>query len=134
MDRLRKKVENSIKTKFEYFLKGGDKFLKEYAKTELRCHFSQLSKGVDFIAKVGNKHIIGTAKFITDFGGSQDNQFKEAIRLVRETQCPPNVIKAAVIDGVVWLGGEMKLTLEKLKDDEFCFSALLLEDFINEQL
>jgi hypothetical protein len=28
------------------------------------------------------------------------------------------------------LGGEMKSTLEKLKEDEFCFSALLLEEFI----
>lgn len=116
------------------FLNGGDKFLKEYAKKELKCKFRELSKGLDFVAKIGNKHIIGTAKFITDFGGSQDNQFKEAVSLVKETQCPSDVIKVAIIDGVVWLGGEMKSTLEKLKSDEFCFSALLLEEFIKEQL
>lgn len=116
------------------FLTGGDKFLKDYAKRELKCRFRELSKGLDFVAKIGSKYIIGTAKFITDFGGSQDNQFKEAISLVKETRCPSEVIKVAVIDGVAWLGGEMKLTLERLKNNEFCFSALLLEEFIKEQL
>lgn len=116
------------------FLNGGDKFLKEYAKRELKCKFRELSKGLDFVARIGNKHMIGTAKFITDFGGSQDNQFKEAVSLVKETRCPSKVIKVAVIDGVAWLGGEMKSTLKNLKNDEFCLSALLLEEFINEQL
>jgi hypothetical protein len=85
----------------------------------------------DFVVKIYNKkYIIGTAKFITDFGGSQDNQFKEAVSLVKETKCPSNVLKVAIIDGVAWLGGEMQSTLEKLKKDEFCFSALLLEKFL----
>ena len=124
-----KKTNNKI-----IFLNGGDKFLKEYAKKELKCKFRELSKGLDFVSRIHNKkYIIGTTKFITDFGGSQDNQFKEAVSLVKETQCPPNVIKVAVIDGVAWLGGEMKSTLERLKKDEFCFSALLLEEFIKEQ-
>lgn len=112
------------------FLNGGDKFLKEYAKKELECKFGELSKGLDFVAKIDNKYLIGTAKFITAFGGSQDNQFKEAIRLIKETRCPKNVIKVGVIDGVAWLGGKMKSTLEKLENNEFCFSALLLEEFI----
>lgn len=116
------------------FLNGGDKLLKEYAIKELNCKFRELSKGLDFVAKISNKYIIGTAKFITDFGGSQGNQFNEAVSLVKETICPYNVIKVAIIDGVAWLGGEMKLTLEKLKSDEFCFSALLLEEFIKEEL
>ncbi|MFN3527834.1 MAG: hypothetical protein ACK4YO_01885 [Candidatus Altarchaeaceae archaeon] len=44
------------------------------------------------------------------------------------------MIKIAVIDGVAWLGGKMKSTLQELKSDEFCFSALLLEEFIQKQL
>ncbi|HOL21774.1 MAG TPA: restriction endonuclease, partial [bacterium] len=115
------------------FLEGGDNVLKDYAKDELRCKFSELSKGLDFVAKINDKYIIGTAKFITDFGGSQDNQFMEAIRLVKETKCQSNVIKVAVIDGVAYLGGKMKATLQKLKSDEFCFSALLLDEFIEKQ-
>ncbi|MCM8828842.1 MAG: type II restriction endonuclease, partial [Candidatus Omnitrophica bacterium] len=96
--------------------------------------FRELSKGLDFVAKINKKYIIGTAKFITDFGGAQDNQFKEAISLLKETRCPKNVIKVAVIDGVAWLGSDMRAMLEKLESDEFCFSALLLEEFIAEQL
>lgn len=123
-------IDEFSKTNDTSFLNGGDKFLKEYAKRELKGKFRELSKGLDFVAKINKKHIIGTAKFITDFGGSQDNQFKEAISLIKETQCPKNIIKIAIIDGVAWLGGEMKLTLKKLKNNEFCFSALLLEEFI----
>jgi len=76
---------------------------------------------------------IGTAKFITDFGGSQGNQFMEAIRFIKETKSPSNIIRVAVIDGVAYLGGKMKATLEKLSKEEFCFSALLLDEFINRQ-
>lgn len=112
------------------FLNGGDKLLKTYAINELNCKFSELSKGLDFVAKLKNKYLIGTAKFITDFGGSQDNQFMEAIRLVKETKTPKNVTKVAVIDGVVYLGGKMKSTLVELRKYEFCFSALLLEEFL----
>jgi hypothetical protein len=112
------------------FLNGGDKFLKKYAQEKLNCKFRELSKGLDFLVKVNKKFLIGTAKFITDFGGSQDNQFKEAISFIKETYAPENVIKIAIIDGVAWLKREMKSTLEKLKNDEYCLSALLLKDFI----
>jgi len=128
-------IDKFIKTNNKIiFLNGGDKFLKEYAKAELKCKFRELSKGLDFVAKINNKkYIIGTAKFITDFGGSQDNQFKEAVSLVKETKCPLSVLKVAIIDGVAWLGGGMKSILEGLKKDEFCFSALLLKAFVKEQ-
>ncbi len=128
-------VDKFIKTDDKItFLNGGDKFLKEFAKMELKCRFRELSKGLDFVAKIINKkYIIGAAKFITDFGGSQDNQFNEAVSLVKETKCPSYVIKVSIIDGVSWLGGEMKSTLERLKKDEFCFSALLLEEFLKDQ-
>lgn len=114
------------------FLNGGDKLLKKYAEKNLKCKFREHSKGLDFVAKKGNKYGIGTAKFITDTGGSQTNQFNEAITFLKETHCPSNIIKIAVIDGVPWLGGKMKETLEKLKENEFCFSVLLLEEFLNE--
>lgn len=117
------------------FLDKDDKSLKEYAENKLRCKFSGLSKGLDFIGKIGNTYIIGTAKFITDFGGSQDNQFNEAISFIKETETSldVNVIKIAIIDGVPWLmRGKMGKKLKDLTENEFCFSALLLEDFISE--
>ena len=122
------KVRNKV-----VFLDGGDKFLKKYAQEELKCKFGELSKGLDFVAKIyQNRYIIGTAKFITDFGGSQYNQFNEAISLIKYTQSPDNVVKVAIIDGVAWLGGKMKDILEKLTENEFSLSALLLEEFFND--
>lgn len=125
-------IDNFKKFEGVVFLNGGDRYLKQYAEKELKCKFRELSKGLDFVAKVGKKYIIGSAKFITDFGGSQDNQFKEVISLVKETHSPKDVLRVAIVDGVAWLGGEMKSTLVKLKSDEFCLSALLLKDFLNQ--
>ncbi len=113
------------------FLKGGDKFLREYAEKKLECKFRELGKGLDFVAKVKENYIIGTVKFITDFGGSQDNQFMEAIDLVKHAHSPKNVKRVAIIDGVAWLGGKMRNELINLESEEFCFTALLLEEFIN---
>lgn len=127
-------LEKFKKSRGLSFLEGGDTLLKNYAKNELKCQFTKLSKGLDFIVKSNDKYLIGTAKFITDFGGSQDNQFMEAIRLIKETKCPPNIIKVAVVDGVAYLGGKMKSTLQELKNNEFCFSALLLDEFIKKYL
>lgn len=120
------------------FLLGADKQLKDYAEQELRCKFNRLAKGLDFLGKSKDKYIIGTAKFITDTGGTQDNQFYEAVRFIKETRSPKNVIKVATIDGVVWLKGKSRKgrktqrVLDNLKRNEFCFSALLLKDFLNE--
>lgn len=114
------------------FLEGGDKVLKEYAEKRLQCVFGELSKGLDFIAKAQTNYIIGTAKFITAFGGTQDNQFNDAIRLIKDTRCPPEVTKIAIIDGVAWLGGRMKFTLDSLRDDQLALSALLLQKYLNE--
>ena len=116
------------------FLKGSNAVLKEFAEQELKCKFGELSKGLDFIAKVKNNYLVGTAKFLTDFGGTQYNQFYEAIRFLRESAVPQNVKKVAVIDGVAWLGknSRMAKVIQKIKDNEFCFSVLLLRDFLNE--
>lgn len=114
------------------FLRGGDKALKEYAEDRLKCKLGKLSKGLDFIAKIKSKYIIGTAKLITAIGGGQSGQFYEAIRLIKETKCPVNVEKVAVVDGIVWLGGKMKSILDTLGRKEYCLSALLLKKFISE--
>lgn len=127
------KDESFLQSKNEtVFLTGSDKKLKEFAILKLKCFFNQPSKGLDFVAKIGSgKYLIGTAKFITDFGGSQDNQFYEAIRLLKETKCPNNVIKVAIIDGVCWLRGKMKKDLERLNENEHCFSVLYLKEFLS---
>lgn len=114
------------------FLDGTDKTLKKFAEKDLKCVFKTLSKGLDFLAKANQKFIIGSAKFITDFGGSQDNQFNEVISLIKETKCLQNVYKVAIIDGVPWLRDKIKKIVSQLKNNEFCFSALVLKDFLNQ--
>lgn len=134
--------ENSFSTGNDraIFLNGNDKNLKDCAEKVLECRLSKFGKGIDFIGKIQDRYIIGTAKFITDFGGSQDNQFYEAIRFIKETKCPKNVIKIAIIDGVAWLespgkkGRKMQNILKNLGSNEFCLSALLLNKFINEEI
>lgn len=120
------------KNKTLAFLEGGDKKLKEYAEKHLKCKFGDLTKGLDFVATYKNKYMIGTGKFITTSGGSQGNQFYEAIRLLKKTKCPGNVVKVAVIDGVAWLDNTMKNILETFKRNEFALSALLLKKFLSE--
>ncbi|MEM3036354.1 MAG: hypothetical protein QXS18_06090 [Thermoplasmata archaeon] len=114
------------------FLTGGDRTLKDYATEKLKCKFHKLTKGLDFLIKFRDRFIIGTAKFITRLGGSQTNQFNEAIRLIKETACPSNILKIAIIDGVAWIDNRMRQSLETFKKGEFALSALLLKKFLNE--
>ncbi|MDD3725672.1 MAG: hypothetical protein PHI44_00515 [Candidatus Ratteibacteria bacterium] len=115
------------------FLDGSDKTLKDFAQRKLKCQFKDLTKGIDFLVKVFSKYyIIGTAKFLTDFGGSQTNQFYEAMNFIRETKAPKNVKRIAIVDGIVWFAkkGKIKERIESIKDDELVFSALLLDEFL----
>ncbi|MGQ9632229.1 MAG: restriction endonuclease [bacterium] len=62
------------------FLQGSDAQLKDFSNTVLGC---DLDKGPDFLAKVGKRYVIGEAKFLTDYGGHQNAQFEDALRLLR---------------------------------------------------
>jgi len=109
------------------FLKGSDKKLRIFANEVLKC---ELEKNPDFVAKVNDKFIIGEAKFLTDFGGHQNEQFEDALRLIRSKK--GNATRIAVLDGVLWLETKNKMSriVRELKDDEIALSALLLKDFL----
>lgn len=111
------------------FLEGSDKKLKKFAIEELGIR--NLKKGVDFILKIKNKFILGEAKFLTDYGGTQNNQFRDAISVARINK--NNIIGVAVIDGIVWFESNayMHRTVKSLNG--IALSALLLEEFIKEQ-
>lgn len=57
----------------------------------------------------------------------------EAIRFIKETKCSKNIMKVAIIDGVIWLNKKLELKLKNLAENEFCFSVLLLKKFIKRQ-
>lgn len=112
------------------FLEGSDKKLKKFATEELDIR--NLKKGIDFVLKIKNKFILGEAKFLTDYGGTQNNQFRDAISVARISR--NSVIGIAVLDGIVWFESNayMHRTIKSLNG--VALSALLLEEFIKEYL
>ncbi|MCD8040222.1 MAG: restriction endonuclease [Clostridia bacterium] len=110
---------------------ASDEKMKDFAIKHLG--YTRTSKGLDFIAKFNNKFVIGEAKFLTDFGGHQNDQLEDALStLTSKTSatCKHEVIKIAILDGVVYIknGGKM---FGYLKDDKLTIlSALVLREFL----
>jgi len=93
-------------------------------------------KGLDFIARINGKYVIGEAKFLTDFGGHQNAQFEDALTTVN-TELNANinnvdVIKIAILDGVLYIKGNNKLhnAITNSKDN-IILSAIYLRDFLH---
>jgi len=107
------------------FLEGSDAQLKDFANTVLDC---DLDKGPDFLAKVGKRYVIGEAKFLTDYGGHQNAQFEDALRLLRNKK--GKAIRIAVLDGVVWIKDSTKMYRTVCQLEEVALTALLLKDFL----
>lgn len=107
------------------FLDVGDTAITSYANNNLGC---KITRGRDFLAKVGDKFIIGEARFLSDCGGSQRRDVRETIDFAKDTV--GNVIKVAVLDGVPWFDNSMLSVVRSLDDDEPGLSALLLDEFL----
>lgn len=113
------------------FLEGSDENLKKFATTVLSVR--NLKKGIDFILKIKSKFILGEAKFLTDYGGSQNNQFRDAISLIKINKNNVNVIGIAVIDGIVWFKSNAYMHKMVKSIHGIALSALLLKEFIKTQ-
>lgn len=107
-------------------LAGSDASLANFAKRHLGY---TRDKGLDFIAKRNGIYFIGEAKFISDEGGHQNDQFLDAITTLK-TQTHNNVIKIAVLDGVLYIRSKKKMFRTITSDNLNIMSALLLRDFI----
>lgn len=108
-------------------LDGSDAQLKRYATDNLG--YTRLDKGVDFIARFNKRYIIGEAKFISDDGGHQNDQFLDAMTTLH-TPTRNNVINIAILDGVLYIPGKKKMYNEITTNDIPVMSALLLRDFL----
>lgn len=90
----------------------------------------KIDKGLDFIARFNGKCIIGEAKFLTDFGGHQNAQFRDAIPLLE--QAGLDAIPVAILDGVLYINGRNKM--HKQITNELSgyniMSALVLREFL----
>jgi hypothetical protein len=108
-------------------LDGGDAQLKQFAHTHLNYNEH---KGLDFVARMHRKYIIGEAKFLTDFGGHQDRQFADGLSLLKNSTV--NAMKVAIYDGVLYIKGRSNFhTFLTTDPHEYnILSSLLLRDFL----
>lgn len=89
---------------------------------------------MDFVGKFNNKYIIAETKFLTDFGGHQNDQFEDAIATLTSPIKDSNnkeVIKIAILDGVLYIRGKNKLYNFLQENSEFnILSALVLRVYL----
>lgn len=113
-------------------LLSSDHRMKEFAIKYLG--YTRKNKGLDFIAKFNNKYVIAEAKFLTDFGGHQNDQFEDAIATLTspiDTVCQKEVIRIAIVDGVLYIKGRNKLYNFLQDNSEMTIlSALVLREFL----
>lgn len=87
-------------------------------------------KGLDFIGRFNGKHVVGEAKFLTDYGGHQNAQFEDAKNLLLRATVKAE--KVAVLDGVLYIKSRNKMhrtLINELKDFNV-MSALVLREFL----
>lgn len=107
-------------------LKGSDAYLADFARKHLGY---TRDKGLDFVARRDETFFIGEAKFISDEGGHQNDQFLDAITTL-ETKTNSNVVKLAILDGVLYIKSKRKMYTKITSSNLNVMSALLLRDFI----
>ena len=107
-------------------LMGSDAQLMEFAQSHLGY---TRDKGVDFLGRFNGKYVIGEAKFISDEGGHQNDQFLDAMTTLH-SKTRDNVVNVAILDGVLYIPGRKKMYTSITTDDVPVFSALLLREFL----
>lgn len=107
-------------------LDGSDKELMEIA-TDLLGYTR--NKGLDFLGRFNGKYVIGEAKFISDEGGHQNDQFEDAL-LTINSQVHSNVKKIGILDGVLYIPGRKKMYTKITTADVPVMSALLLRNYL----
>lgn len=123
-----KPMEEAVFTKGKgnAVLRGTDMQLKEYAHQHLGY---KRDKGLDFLARFNGQYVIGEAKFISDEGGHQNDQFLDAVTTL-QTSCKKNVHCIAILDGVLYIPSKKKMYSTITKKDMPVMSALLLRDYL----
>jgi len=89
-------------------------------------------KGIDFIARINEKFVIGETKFLTDFGGHQNAQFDDAISTINALKDikSDKIIPVAIMDGVLYIENEGKMYKHLKKSNDIILSSLLLREFL----
>lgn len=108
-------------------LKGSDADKMRFAKAHLNYH---RNKGLDLVARFNGKYIIGEAKFLSAYGGSQNSDFDDAIAIIETKDA--NAIRIAILDGVLYLKSNSKLYnfISNPYKDYYIMSSLVLREFL----
>lgn len=109
-------------------LDGSDDELKKYAVEKLGFT-REGDKGLDLLCRFNGKYIIGEAKFISDEGGHQNDQFLDVVSTVK-AGVNNNVIAIGIVDGILYIPGKKKMYTYLTTHDEPIMSALLLRNFL----
>lgn len=128
-----KSVADFVLSKGNAILNVGDTEMMNFAKEQFGYN---RNKGLDFIARFNGIYVIGEAKFLSDFGGHQDDQFEDAISTVHTELtgglCKgATVKKIAILDGVLYIKSRNKMHkyLETHPED-IILSSLVLRDYL----
>ena len=122
---------NFLSTNENALYMGSDDGSKRYAAEKLGY---RRNKGLDFLAKINGKHIIGEAKFLTDFGGHQNAQLDDAYSTLKASV--RNTEKILILDGVLYIAnsGKMYQTITQEFKNENIMSAVLIKGYIMEKI
>ncbi len=120
-------IEKFLMEEGDAILDASDKTMLEFARENLNY---TLDKGLDFIARFNGKYVIGEAKFLTDFGGHQNAQFNDAIRLLEAKNV--KAVKIAILDGVLYIPNRSKMfkAITGTYKEYNIMSALVLREFL----
>lgn len=106
--------------------RGPDAQMMSFAKQHLGY---KRDKGIDFLGRFNGKYVIGEAKFISDEGGHQNDQFLDAMTTIQEENSD-DVRYIAILDGVLYIPGRKKMYTMITSQDIPVMSALLLRDYL----
>lgn len=114
-------------TSADAILIGSDSELKEFASAQLGY---ERNKGLDLVARINGRYVIGEAKFLTAIGGHQNSQLRDALSIFSD---PADAVKVAILDGVCYLNNQAAMC-RAIRSEEYnnqnIISALLLKRFL----
>lgn len=121
------KLKEFASTTENAILDGGDTELMRFAAEYLNYDGT---KGLDFLARIHGKYVVGEAKFLTDFGGHQNAQFEDAKTLLKNKSV--NAIKIGILDGVLYIKGRNKMYkyISEHVEEYNILSGLVLREFL----
>lgn len=121
------KLDEFLSNNNDAILKATDDEKKAFAKKHLNYN---REKGLDLVARFNGKFVIAEAKFLSDFGGSQNSDFEDAIATIEAKDT--NAIRVAVLDGILYVKGNSKMHkfITNPYKDHNIMSALVLREFL----